>query len=595
VTKPVRLFPVILSGGSGSRLWPLSREEFPKQLQPLISEKSLLQETAQRLGAAPSGAAFEVQPPLVVCNEAHRFIVAEQLRAIGVEPKAVIIEPQGRNTAPAAAVAALLLEEAPDDLMLIMPSDHSVRDPEAFRAAVAIAVDVAREGHLVTFGIKPDAPATAYGYIKRGGALGKHAFKVETFVEKPDAATAARFLRDGGYDWNGGIFLCPVGLYLSELERGEPAIVPACRRALQEGKSDLFFFRLDAKAFAEVPSQSIDYGVMEKTGKAAVVPVDMGWSDVGSWSALHQETAHDASGNTTLGDVIALETQNTYIRSEKQLTAVIGLKDAIVVVTPDAVLVADKAHDQAVKKVVEQLKAKGRTEATAQNRTYRPWGWFQNIDEGHRFKVKRICVKPGAQLSLQKHWHRSEHWVVVTGTAIVTRNEEEFQLRENESTFLPAGAIHRLSNPGQVELHMIEVQSGEYVGEDDIVRIADNYGREGQSNAQPRKIAKPVKAAAKIAAKVAKKARRKIRRKATPSPAARRRVRRRVVRPRAPLISTRKVVPKVASKAASKVPVKAAPKAAPKPVKPAKAKPRKAPPKPGGKPPRKPTKPRKRK
>lgn len=579
--KPVRLFPVILSGGSGSRLWPLSREEFPKQLQPLTSEKSLLQETALRLGAAPPDAVFEVQPPLVVCNEAHRFIVAEQLRAIGIDAKAVIIEPQGRNTAPAAAVAALLLEEAPDDLMLIMPSDHSVRDPDAFRAAVAAAVDIAHDGHLVTFGIKPDAPATAYGYIKRGGALGAKAFRVEKFVEKPDAATAARFLDEGGYDWNGGIFLCPVGLYLSELERGEPAIVPACRRALTEGKNDLFFFRLDAKAFAEVPSQSIDYGVMEKTEKAAVVPVDMGWSDVGSWSALHQETPHDATGNTTLGDVIALETENTYIRSEKQLTAVIGLKNAIVVVTPDAVLVADKAHDQAVKKVVEQLKAKGRSEATAQVRTYRPWGWFQNIDEGHRFKVKRICVKPGAQLSLQKHWHRSEHWVVVTGTAIVTRGQEEFQLRENESTFLPAGTIHRLSNPGQVELHMIEVQSGEYVGEDDIVRIADNYGREGQGSAEPRKIARPAKAAAKVAAKVAKKARRKLRRKATPSPAARRRVRRRVVRPRAPLISKRAVVTKLPPQGLAKAPGKIAAKSVAKaPAKAASARPKPTPPKP---------------
>lgn len=541
----MRLFPVILSGGSGSRLWPLSREEFPKQLQPLTSEKSLLQETAQRLGA-PAG--LDVQPPVVVCNEAHRFIVAEQLRALGIEPKAVVIEPQGRNTAPAAAVAALLLMEQPDDLMLIMPSDHSVRDPGAFREAVAAAARVARRGHLVTFGIRPNAPATAYGYIKRGAKIDERAFAVEKFVEKPDVEKAKGFLAEGGYDWNGGIFLCPVGLFLSELDRGEPEIVPACRRALSEGKNDLFFFRLDPKSFAEVPSQSIDYGVMERTDKAAVVPVDMGWSDVGSWSALHEETAKDAAGNTILGDVMALDTANSYVRSEKQLTAVIGLNNAIVVVTPDAVLVADKAHDQAVKKVVEQLKAKGRSEATAQLRTYRPWGWFQNIDEGPRFKVKRICVKPGAQLSLQKHWHRSEHWVVVTGTAIVTRGETEFQLRENESTFLPAGTIHRLSNPGQVELHMIEVQSGEYVGEDDIVRIADNYGRSGENDARPRAVPKPAKIAGKAVAKVkaaVKKARRKLRRKADPSAAARRRVRRRVVRPPAPLATRRKPPAKV--------------------------------------------------
>lgn len=555
MSKAVRVFPVILSGGSGSRLWPLSREEFPKQLQPLTSEKSLLQETALRLGAADG---LDIQPPIVVCNEAHRFIVAEQLRALGLEPKAVVIEPQGRNTAPAAAVAALLLEEQPEDLMLIMPSDHSVRDPNAFRDAVVAAAKVAQAGHLVTFGIRPNAPATAYGYIKRGTKIDARAFAVEKFVEKPDAATAERFLSEGGYDWNGGIFLCPVGLYLSELTRGEPEIVPACRRALKEGKNDLFFFRLDPAEFARVPSQSIDYGVMEKTDKAAVVPVDMGWSDVGSWSALHEESAHDSSGNTFLGDVIAIDTADTYVRSENQLTAVIGLKNVVVVVTPDAVLVADKAHDQAVKKVVEQLKAQGRTEATAQLRTYRPWGWFQNIDEGHRFKVKRICVKPGAQLSLQKHWHRNEHWVVVTGTAIVTRGEEEYLLRENESTYLPAGAIHRLSNPGQVELHMIEVQSGEYVGEDDIVRIADNYGRSGEGDASPRKIAKPAKPTGKAAAKakaVVKKARRKTRRKADPSAAARRSVRRRVVRPRAPL---------AASKAARKTPPK--PPLKPKPT-----------------------------
>jgi mannose-1-phosphate guanylyltransferase/mannose-6-phosphate isomerase len=565
LTLPLRLFPVILSGGSGSRLWPLSREEFPKQLQPLTSEKSLLQETALRLGATGPDAAFAVQAPIVVCNEAHRFIVAEQMRAIGMEPKAVVIEPQGRNTAPAACVAALLLEAEPDALMLIMPSDHSVRDVDAFRRAVADAVDVARQNRLVTFGIQPDQPATAYGYIKRGAAFGARAFAVEKFVEKPDAGTAARFVKDGGYDWNGGIFLCPVALFLSELERNEPEIVPACRRALNDGKNDLFFFRLDAKAFSEVPSQSIDYGVMERTDKAAVVPVDMGWSDVGSWGALHQEMPRDADGNTTLGDIIAIETENSYIRSEKQLTAVIGLKNIVVVVTPDAVLVADKAHDQAVKKVVEQLKAMGRTEATAQIRTYRPWGWFQNIDEGPRFKVKRICVKPGAQLSLQKHWHRSEHWVVVTGTAIVTRGDEDFMLRENESTFLSAGTIHRLSNPGQVELHMIEVQSGEYVGEDDIVRIADNYGRLGDAapRARPAKAAKPkVKGKALV-----KKARRKIRRKADPSAAVRRIVRRRIVRPAAP-VAARK------AKGPSKPPPKSPGRGPSKPKKPP-AKPRK--------------------
>ena len=532
MTKVRRLYPVILSGGSGSRLWPLSREEFPKQLQPLTSERSLLQETALRLGKS-GGEAYELQAPIIVCNDAHRFIVAEQLRAVGIEPKAIIIEPQGRNTAPAACVAALLLENEPDALMLVMPSDHLVRNADAFRDAVAKAVPVAADNHLVTFGIRPTAPATAYGYIKQGGTLGDDARAVEKFVEKPDSVTAANFLRDGGYFWNGGIFLWPVGLYLSELERNEPQIPPTCRAALTEGQNDLFFFRLDPAAFAKVPSQSIDYGVMERTDKAAVVPVDMGWSDVGSWSALHEEAVHDAAGNTTLGDVVAIDTRNTYVRTEKQLTAVIGLKDLIVVVTTDAVLVADKAHDQQVKQVVERLKAAGRSEATAQARTYRPWGWFQTMDEGARFKVKRLCVKPGAKLSLQKHWHRSEHWVVVTGTAQVTCGEKEFQLRENESTYIAAGTLHRLANPGHVELHMIEVQSGEYVGEDDIVRVADDYGRSGGEKA----VARPApKTKAKAKKKAPKKAQRKLarkhRRKADPDAAVRRRrAGRRLVRP----------------------------------------------------------------
>ena len=542
MTKTVRLYPVILSGGSGSRLWPLSREEFPKQLQPLTSERSLLQETALRLGS--TGENYELQAPIIVCNDAHRFVVAEQLRAVGIEPKAIIIEPQGRNTAPAACVAALLLEKDPDALMLVMPSDHLVRDPDAFRAAVVKAVPVAVSGHLVTFGILPTSPATAYGYIKQGAAVSESAHAVARFVEKPDAVTAAGFLRDGGYFWNGGIFMWPVSLYLEELAQNEPLIIPGCRTALTEGQNDLFFFRLDGNAFAKVPAQSIDYGVMERTEKAAVVPVDMGWSDVGSWSALHQEAEHDAAGNTTLGDVVAVDTRNTYIRTEKQLTAVIGIKDAIVVVTADAVLVADKAHDQQVKQVVERLKAQGRSEATAQARTHRPWGWFQTMDEGHRFKVKRLCVKPGAKLSLQKHWHRSEHWVVVTGTALVTKGEEEFTLRENESTYIAVGTVHRLANPGQVELHMVEVQSGEYVGEDDIVRIADDYGRSGAKaeKRQPFNKGAPKPKVAKKKAppkKSQRKPARKTRRKANPRAASRRRASRRLVRPPTKVASKR--------------------------------------------------------
>ncbi|HCX13937.1 MAG TPA: mannose-1-phosphate guanylyltransferase/mannose-6-phosphate isomerase [Rhodospirillaceae bacterium] len=479
MSKPASLYPVILSGGSGSRLWPLSREELPKQLQPLISAHSLLQDAVLRLGTMLPSTRYTVQPPIIICNEEHRFIVAEQLRAVNVKPKAIVIEPVGRNTAPAACVAALLLEQEPDALLFIMPSDHLVRRPKALHAAIATAIPVATAGHVVTFGIEPTAPSSAYGYIKRGVTLPKapDLFTVDGFVEKPNAVTAAKLVKTGGHYWNGGMFMCPVALYLSELEQNEPAISSGCRSALEKGENDLFFFRLDAENFSKVPAQSIDYGIMEHTDKAVVVPVDMGWSDVGSWSALHAESKKDASGNTLIGDVLAVDTADTYVRSDKQLTTVIGVKSVIVVVTADAVLVADKTQDQNVKKLVEKLKAEGRSEATVQVRTYRPWGWFETVDEEPRFKVKRICVKPGAQLSLQKHQHRSEHWVVVTGTARVTKSNKSFVLKENESTFIPSGTIHRLSNPGQIDLQMIEVQSGDYVGEDDIVRITDDYGR----------------------------------------------------------------------------------------------------------------------
>lgn len=458
------LIPVILSGGAGTRLWPLSRELRPKQLLPLTGSATLLQDTAGRLGGRP----------IVVCNQEHRFIVAEQLREVGIEPRGIVIEPMGRNTAPAVAVAALLAE--PDSLLLVMPSDHQVKDVAAFRAAVAKAVPLARQGMLVTFGIQPTEPNTGYGYIKRGAALGE-GFTVDRFVEKPDRATAESYLASGEFLWNGGIFLFSASAYLDELGKRLPAMVDNCRASLAEGASDLFFFRLAEAPFAAIAGQSIDYAVMEQTDKAAVVPVDMGWSDIGSWSALWQESAQDGDGNVLLGDVIASATRNSYIRSEGRLVATLGVDDLVVVATDDVVLVADKAHDQDVKKIVEGLKAAGRAEASQGRRVYRPWGWFQTIDDGARFRVKHIQVNPGAKLSLQKHWHRSEHWVVVTGTALVTCGENTFMVRENESTFIPAGTVHRLENPGRVPLRMIEVQSGEYVGEDDIVRIEDDYGR----------------------------------------------------------------------------------------------------------------------
>ncbi len=461
------LIPVILSGGAGTRLWPLSRELMPKQLLKLTGERTLLQDTARRLGV----------PPVVVCNVEHRFIVAEQLREVGLEPRAVVIEPVGRNTAPAAAVAALMLADSdPDALMLLMPSDHLIADVPAFHRALEAAVPLAEAGRLVTFGIQPTNPNTGYGYIKRGKAL-DGGFEVERFVEKPDLATAETYVASGDYTWNSGIFLLPVRLFLGELSRHAPGMAESCRTALDRGRSDLFFFRLDDEAFAAIAGQSIDYAVMEKSDKVAVVPVEMGWSDIGSWSALWQESGRDADGNAIQGDVLALESSGCYLRSQGRLVAAVGLKDLVVIATDDAVLVADKARDQEVKAVVEALKREGRPEATQGTRGWRPWGWYQTVEQGERFKVKHIHVDPGAKLSLQKHWHRSEHWVVVRGTALVTCGDNTFVLRENESTFIPAGSNHRLENPGKVPLRLIEVQSGEYVGEDDIVRIEDDYGR----------------------------------------------------------------------------------------------------------------------
>ncbi|WP_096700122.1 mannose-1-phosphate guanylyltransferase/mannose-6-phosphate isomerase [Magnetospirillum sp. 15-1] len=468
------IVPVILSGGAGTRLWPLSREKFPKQLQNLTSELSLLQETALRAQAVPGTGA-----PIIVCNQEHRFIVAEQMREIGIEPRAIVVEPLGRNTAAAAAVAALVLEAEPDALLLVMPSDHTVRKPEGFVGAVRIAVPLARAGHLVTFGIVPDSPATGYGYIHRGASIAGHdgAHMVDRFVEKPDLATAQAFLATGAYSWNSGIFMFSSAAILAEMGRLRPDILDGSRAALAQGATDLFFFRLDEAAFAAVPSLSIDYAVMEHTAKAAVVPAEMGWSDLGSWSALWAELEQDADGNVIRGDAFAHDSKGCLLRSDGPLVAALGLEDMIVVATGDVVMVADKSRDQEVKALVDDLKARGRDEAVQPARVYRPWGWFETIDEGPRFRCKHILVKPDSKLSLQKHWHRSEHWIVVTGTALVTCGDKTFLLRENESTFIPSGTPHRLENPGKIPLRMIEVQSGEYVGEDDIVRFEDDYGR----------------------------------------------------------------------------------------------------------------------
>jgi mannose-1-phosphate guanylyltransferase/mannose-1-phosphate guanylyltransferase/mannose-6-phosphate isomerase len=453
----------------------MSREAYPKQLLPLVSESSLLQDTARRVSEP---ALFHA--PLFVCNDEHRFIVAEQLRQVDIAPRAIVLEPLGRNTAPAVCVAALLLtNEDPEAHMLVLPSDHILTDVASFHAACRTALEAASSGALVTFGIAPDRPETGYGYIRRGTALKavKGAYRVAEFVEKPDEATARDFVAGGKHAWNSGMFLFPCALLLSELERQEPEMVAACRRAVAATKSDLDFLRLDKEAFAAAPSKSIDYALMERTDKAAVVPVELGWNDVGTWSALWDIGTKDESGNVTKGDVVALGAKNSYLRSEGRLVAAIGVENMIVISTDDVVLVLPRDRAQDVKLVVDKLRAGNRSEPAFHPRVYRPWGFYQTIHDGERFQVKRITVKPGAQLSLQMHHHRAEHWIVVNGTAKVTCGEETFLLPENESTYIPMFTKHRLENPGKVPLNLIEVQSGGYLGEDDIVRFDDQYGR----------------------------------------------------------------------------------------------------------------------
>lgn len=475
MTSSRKIIPVLMSGGSGSRLWPMSRELYPKQLLSLCSDKSMLQDTALRVTDDGRFAA-----PLVVCNQEHRFIIAEQLRQIGCTPAAIVLEPVGRNTAAACAVAALKVAETdPDALILILPADHMVLDTPAFLEAVDKAAAAAESGYLVTFGIQPAGPETGYGYIRRGTALARPggAYRVAEFVEKPSRDVAQQYVDGGEHFWNSGMFLFPVAKLLSEMERYEPAVLEACRQALAVGASDLDFLRLDPAAFSSAPSTSIDYAVMERTDAAVVVPADLGWTDVGAWSALWDVGAKDGEGNVTVGDVVMHEAGNCYVRSEQHLTAVVGLDDVVVVVTDDAVLVADRNKVQNVKAVVERLKKEGRSEPVSHRKVHRPWGSYQSIHAGDRFQVKCLTVAPGRQLSLQKHYHRAEHWVVVSGTALVTRGEDQVMVYENQSIYIPMGTVHRLENPGKVPLNLIEVQSGSYLGEDDIVRLEDVYGR----------------------------------------------------------------------------------------------------------------------
>lgn len=465
------ILPVILSGGSGTRLWPLSREAYPKQFLPLVGDTTMLQATWQRVAAVAG------KRPIIVANQEHRFIVAEQLLQVGATPEAIILEPVGRNTAPAIAIAALEATKNGDDaLLLVLPSDHVVRDEAIFHEAVKAAASIAADGKLVTFGVVPTGPETGYGYIKATAGNGPRA--VERFVEKPDLDTAKAYLSTGEYYWNSGMFLFKASSYLSALEEFQPAMLAACREALEQAKRDEDFIRLDATTFAQCPSDSIDYAVMEKTKVAAVVPLDAQWSDVGSWSALWEVTPRDEQGNAHHGDVIAIDCQDTYAYGQR-LIAMIGLDNLVVVETDDAILISDKSRVQEVKAIVSALKREGRSQVTWHRKVYRPWGAYDSIDNGDRFQVKRITVKPGATLSLQMHHHRAEHWIVVSGTAKVTRDDETILLTENQSTYIPLGVKHRLENPGRLPLELIEVQSGSYLGEDDIVRFEDVYGRTG--------------------------------------------------------------------------------------------------------------------
>ena len=468
------LIPVILSGGSGTRLWPLSRKNLPKQFLPLAGDATLFQQTVTRAQTLP-----DVGSPVVVCSEGHRFLVAEQLQMLGVTNAAILLEPVARNTAPAIALAALqALSRDPDAILLVLPADHLIGDTDSFTDAVNRALPLAAEGWLVTFGIRPDAPETGFGYIRRGDSLGDGGFRVDAFVEKPDRATAESYLDTGGYDWNSGMFMFQAQRLLEELALQAPAMHAGVVAAFDGAHADLDFVRIDKEAFAQVPEDSIDYAVMEKTARAAVVPVSCGWSDIGSWAALWAASERDTDGNRLEGDVLALDSSNCYVRgSDRRLVTMLGVQDLVVVDTPDAVLVAARDRVQDVKKIVDALKAADRTEHTFHRKVYRPWGSYDSIDMGPRFQVKRIVVKPGAALSLQKHHHRAEHWIVVSGTAEVTRDEEVFLLSENQSTYLPLGSIHRLRNLGKLPLELIEVQSGSYLGEDDIVRFEDVYGR----------------------------------------------------------------------------------------------------------------------
>ncbi|MGX0889476.1 mannose-1-phosphate guanylyltransferase [Pseudomonas sp. ADAK2 TE3594] len=466
------MIPVILSGGSGSRLWPLSRQLNPKQFLSLIDANlSLLQATIQRLEG------LDIQSPRLICNEEHRFLAAEQLRKLGMESANILLEPIGRNTAPAVALAALqATAEGQDPMLLILPADHSIKDTDAFQESIRVAIPLAMEGKLVTFAIAPTYPETGYGYIEKGDDIGG-GFRVNRFVEKPDLATAKEYLLTNNFFWNSGMFLFRASRYLEELQKFRPDILSVCVEALSNGSQDLNFTRVDRTLFSACPEDSIDYAVMERTTDAVMVAMSAGWSDIGSWSALADTFAKDADGNVLKGDVLAENTFNTYVHASSRLIATIGVEGLVIVETNDAILVARKDQVQDVKKVVERLKQSDRHEHSNHREVYRPWGMYDSIDKGARYQVKRITVQPGAKLSVQMHHHRAEHWIVVSGTAKVTNGEQTYLVSENQSTYIPIGQVHALENPGVIPLELIEVQSGSYLGENDIVRFEDKYGR----------------------------------------------------------------------------------------------------------------------
>ena len=492
MNSPMKIIPVILCGGSGTRLWPMSREHYPKQLLKLASEFTLLQNTVKRLAGLTGEHETELGDPVFISNENHRFLIAEQLREIGIARPSILLEPEGKNTAPALTLAAKLIEKKHQDaLMLVMPADHIISDVKSFHQSVDEGVALALENKLVTFGILPDHPETGFGYIKMGSQIqnSESARVISQFVEKPDLATAQSYIATGNYLWNSGMFIMKASIWNQAIEIFDPDIAKVCSDALAKGHEDMDFYRIDKESFSHCPNDSIDYAVMERVAEdnqqsgfeGAVVSLDVGWSDVGSWASLWDVSAKDDNNNVIKGDVLLDNTSSTMVIAEHRAVAVVGLDNVVIIETPDAVLVADKQSSQNVKNIVNQLKAKKRTEAVVHRQVYRPWGNYQGIDEGERFQVKRIVVSPGAQLSLQMHHHRAEHWVVVRGTAKVTKGDESFMLSENQSTYIPLGVVHRLENPGNIPLEIIEVQSGSYLGEDDIVRYEDQYGREGEN------------------------------------------------------------------------------------------------------------------